>query len=613
MKMRFLMALALVCSLAGCGSDSDDADTVTPVTQPPSQYIVGGAVTGLSAGKQVLLRNGDDALTVTAEGKFSFAKRVTTGSGYKVTIGTQPDGQTCTVSSGEGAGVNADVSSIQVTCSTTTYLVNGTVSGLAPGRKVVLANNGGDNLEVSVDGSFAFAAPIAHGSGYNVTVVGQPSRQTCSVSGYTGSGVTSNVASIRVLCATNTYRVGGSVGGLSGSLLTLQLNGAESQTLSANGAVNFNTKVAEGGSYNVTVLTQPVGQICTVFNGSGTNVSGAVSFSVSCVGNKISLYVTNSADPSISQFQVTADGTLSPLTPASVFSVMGQPRAMARIPQAPFVLVTGAVNILGSFPVDGSGGLGVTTDITGAAILPQALVVHPQAPLAYVLGTTTVSSVRFTSGGALSGPVTDTVTAAGPAAIAVHGSGKFVYIATTGNNQVAQYSANADGSLSNIQNLATPPTPHAIVLDYSGKWGVVATSAGLHTMEANAAGALSITANYSISAQVSPYTMAASPIGPYIYVVADSSVGEPFGYISVLKLIEASGSVTATVVGTPIPTGLRPRAVTVDPTGRYVYVVNNGENTVSQYRINADGSLSPLSPATVAVGASPTAITAFAQ
>jgi hypothetical protein len=65
--------------------------------------------------------------------------------------------------------------------------------------------------------------------------------------------------------------IGGALSGLpSGSSVTLQNNGADNLTLSANGSFWFVNTVAAAGAYSVTVLTQPAGVTCTVANGSGT-------------------------------------------------------------------------------------------------------------------------------------------------------------------------------------------------------------------------------------------------------------------------------------------------------------------------------------------------------
>jgi hypothetical protein len=79
------------------------------------------------------------------------------------------------------------------------------------------------------------------------------------------------------------YSVSGSVSGLSGTVV-LQDNGSDSLSVSANGSFTFDTLLANGGAYNVSVLTDPTGQNCAVANGTGTvataNVSGV---SVTCV------------------------------------------------------------------------------------------------------------------------------------------------------------------------------------------------------------------------------------------------------------------------------------------------------------------------------------------
>src|SRR6202012_5036724 len=66
-----------------------------------------------------------------------------------------------------------------------TYSVGGTVSGLT--GTVVLQDNGADNLSVTANGTFTFPTKLVSGSAYSVTVLTQPSGQTCTVSGGTGT------------------------------------------------------------------------------------------------------------------------------------------------------------------------------------------------------------------------------------------------------------------------------------------------------------------------------------------------------------------------------------------------------------------------------------------
>ncbi|MFY0571463.1 hypothetical protein ACN28E_47585 [Archangium lansingense] len=71
-----------------------------------------------------------------------------------------------------------------------------------------------------------------------------------------------------------TYRVGGSITGLSGGNLTLQLNGQQSLTRGADGPFSFETPLEDQSSYSVTVTATPPEQDCTVEGGTG-KVAGA--------------------------------------------------------------------------------------------------------------------------------------------------------------------------------------------------------------------------------------------------------------------------------------------------------------------------------------------------
>ena len=157
--------------------------------------------------------------------------------------------------------------------STPTYTVGGTLSGLASGESVVLQNNGADDLTITADGSFTFATAIAGGAAYAVTVQTQPAGQTCTVSNSTGTVSGANVANVTVTCSVNTYTIGGTVSGLSGTVV-LQNNGGDDLTVTQDGSFTFSAALADASAYNVTVKTQPSGQTCTVSNGSGT-ISGA--------------------------------------------------------------------------------------------------------------------------------------------------------------------------------------------------------------------------------------------------------------------------------------------------------------------------------------------------
>ena len=164
------------------------------------------------------------------------------------------------------------------------YKVGGTVTGLT-GTGLVLQNNGGDNLAISSSGPFTFSTALKKGKSYNVTVLTQPSGQSCTVANGSGS-VSRNVTDVRVDCVGSGFTVGGTVSGLTGAGLVLRNNGGNDLAISADGPFTFSGPLGAGVAYEVTVATQPSAQSCTVSNGTGS-IAGAnvTNVAVNCTAN----------------------------------------------------------------------------------------------------------------------------------------------------------------------------------------------------------------------------------------------------------------------------------------------------------------------------------------
>ena len=88
---------------------------------------------------------------------------------------------------------------------------------------------------------------------------------------------------------TSSAPIGGTLKGLSsGSTVQLLNNGINPIVLSANGFFTFPVTISAGGSYVVTVGTQPVGEACNVTNGVGvvdSNGSSVSNIVVNCVAS----------------------------------------------------------------------------------------------------------------------------------------------------------------------------------------------------------------------------------------------------------------------------------------------------------------------------------------
>ncbi|HET9106640.1 MAG TPA: beta-propeller fold lactonase family protein [Steroidobacteraceae bacterium] len=397
----------------------------------------------------------------------------------------------------------------------TQYSIGGTVSGLT-GTGLVLQDNGGDNLSVSQNGAFTFATKVNSGAAYSVTVMTQPSGQTCTVAN--GSGTASaNVTNVAVSCTATTaatVTIGGTVTGLSGTGLVLQDNGGDNLTVSQNGTFTFATALATGTAYAVTVATQPTSpsQTCTVTNGTGTTASSNVTnVTVSCPGKFA--YVANNGDGTIDAY------TIDPTSGA--LNSVGSPVADGNNPAA----VSLAPN--GKFAFSASD--------NGTKI--QAFTIQTTGALALV-GT-------YSTGFVLGSAYPD---------IAVDAQSAHLYIASAGDNEVAGFAINPDGSLT-----ALPNSPYA---------------AG--------SGAGSIPAF--------------SPDGKYLYVMDQNptTAGGVVGNAVSGYLIGTDGSLTP-LPGSPYAAGTGPTWISFTPDGKFAYVSDSGQDAISAYSVSA-GVLTPLTP-----------------
>lgn len=145
--------------------------------------------------------------------------------------------------------------------------VGGTASGLA-GGELVLQLNGGDDLTINADGKFKFRKTFAKGNTYTVTVKTSPTlpvKQTCTVSQGSGSIAATIINNVAVTCATNSYAVGGTVTGLSGKGLVLELKGVKEVEIAKNGNFIFpDVRLPDGSDYNVAIKATPAKQTCEI-------------------------------------------------------------------------------------------------------------------------------------------------------------------------------------------------------------------------------------------------------------------------------------------------------------------------------------------------------------
>lgn len=261
------------------------------VTCAAQSFPLGGTIMGLGENTGLVLTDGTDTLSVSAGStSFTMPTPVAVGSSYAVTVGTQPTGLACSVSHGSGTMPAGAVSTVQVSCTDQPFSLGGTISGLGANTGLVLSDGPDsltDSLTVAANATtFIMPTKLAFGSTYAVTIASSPSGLTCSVSNGGGTIPAANVTNVAITCADQSYTVGGTIHGLSGTGLVLASNSA---TLNVNSGVTSFTMpapVAYAGAYNVTVQTQPTNETCTVSNGSGTmGTANVTTVTVNCAVN----------------------------------------------------------------------------------------------------------------------------------------------------------------------------------------------------------------------------------------------------------------------------------------------------------------------------------------
>jgi hypothetical protein len=265
------------------------------VTCATATFSVGGTVSGLLGSGLVLRNNNRNDLNVPGDGPFIFTEQVASGSSYNVEVVQHPSNptQTCSVvgTTGSGQVTTADITSVAISCSTSNFRVGGAITNLV-GTGLVLQNNGGDDLRIDMGSSFEFQTGVPSGAPYNVTVAAQPTgpAQQCDPTNNTGTVTNANVSSVQIDCVTTEFSVGGTVIGLSGSGLQLQLNGGAAFGIAASGPFTFPTSLPNGTPYTVTIAQNPVGptQICAPSNFVGVvNNANVTNIEVSCVDSPL--------------------------------------------------------------------------------------------------------------------------------------------------------------------------------------------------------------------------------------------------------------------------------------------------------------------------------------
>jgi 6-phosphogluconolactonase (cycloisomerase 2 family) len=192
---------------------------------------------------------------------------------------------------------------------------------------------------------------------------------------------------------------------------------------------------------------------------------------------------------------------------------------------------------------------------------------------------------------------------AGMDSIAIDPSGTFLYSVSGDSANLWAYSI-SNGALAPLGNIpmlisASANGSSSVVMDPSGKYLYVTSQNSLATniygfsRDANT-GALTALSGFPMMIDGFANKSTFDPSGKFLLVTGTDIFGA-LGGIDIFSLNTASGALTLTA-GSPVQVGADPAAIVFDPLGKYVYVPNTADETISGFTFDSTaGTLMPIS------------------
>jgi 6-phosphogluconolactonase (cycloisomerase 2 family) len=230
---------------------------------------------------------------------------------------------------------------------------------------------------------------------------------------------------------------------------------------------------------------------------------------------------------------------------------------------------------------------------------------------AYTLQTTSIDISKVDAGTGAFGAAANHNAGLGaaPRGAAADAAGKFLYVPDESGNFFTAFTVNATtGALTVVQPYPLTGNLTAAAVGPNGKFLYVvnfsAQNVSAYAINGTT-GALTIIAGSPFGTGPNPKEIAIDPSGKFLYVVNNFTPGS----VSAFTVNASTGALTA-VAGSPFLTGGgNSFSLAVDPTGKFVYVANGGVSSVSGFSIDTTtGVLTPVAGSPFTVGSSPYAV-----
>jgi 6-phosphogluconolactonase len=414
-----------------------------------------------------------------------------------------------------------------------------------------------------------------------------------------------------------------------GSPLTTTLNGNQlNATITA-------ADIATVGGAQITVMNPSPG-------GGPSNPAGFAIIGTEAGPTPGYAYVSNDFEGTIAAFSI--DPTTGSLTsvPGSPFPVPGAPfspgsgpQALTADPTGKFLYIannpinTSSADDLPAFAIDASSGalsaVPGSPFTTGSLEAPVTLAVDSTGKFLYVadqdgnqVSGNNISSFSVDSStGALTSGAPAMCDALLTSGVVTDPVGPFVF-ASNSSGSVCSFSINSQGALQLVGspiNLGSLLITRAVGVDHFGKFVYVLTAPITAALPLNIwafgvsaeAGSLTAVSGSPFAtggtAGDPPFSIASDPLGRFVYI-------SNFFDISGFSVNSSTGALTL-LAGFPIATQVSVGvSAFVDPSGKFLYVANNVNETLSAFAIDPTlGLLTPVPGSPYAAGSSPTGVT----
>jgi 6-phosphogluconolactonase len=299
------------------------------------------------------------------------------------------------------------------------------------------------------------------------------------------------------------------------------------------------------------------------------------------------------------------------------------------VPQAkPEFLYTTALNQTALFNVDTTNGALTVPLGTNAGTFPgpndaEGLAADLQGRFLFV-SDFTGSLVRVFNVDTGNGRLTEVtgspfpVDASGPRGLVTDAGGKFLFVADFNSNEISVFNIGSDGALTRVAGspffVVGGSSPGFLLLHPSGNFLYVSNL----NSPTGAISAFSINATTGALTQISgspfptagsspgPSIMASDPAGKFLYVSL-SGTANANNQVAAFAVNSGTGALTP-IPGSPVPVGRDPQGLAVTPDGKFLFIANFLDNTISVFSIDASGVLTPIAGSPFAANNAPSRV-----